>query len=263
MRFVGIICLLVAVAASEAAASPVLFGMSVNRQMLLTIDTQTGQPTDVASVGVVIQDIAFNTSDGFIYGYDASLNGRLLRIDAATGAATNIGEPFGLPGAVHGMAYDPNGDQFYATNKATSDLYRIDPYSGAFTVVGTMSHHVWGLAFDGATDTLFGWVVVGAQIPVEIDTQDASITVIGDGDPLGPVEGLTFDPTSGLLYGVRIGNPVTDSVLITLDPATAELTEIGVVGTDDFISGLAISPEPGTLLLLALGCTLMSKRRRP
>ena len=158
------------------------------------------------------------------------------------------------------MAYDPGADQLYVTPVTSGELFRVDPYSGVTTVVGVMPEWVWGLGFDGSTGSLFGWTTF-SNVPVRIDTQDASFTVIGEGSVTANVEGLTFDPASQLLYAVLLRSPIEDSMLATLDPDTAELTEIGALGTDDFISGLAMTPEPSTLLLLLAGLAGATRHR--
>lgn len=258
MRSVVFLSLLTLAFATQAVAETILFGMSVSRQMLLTVDVDTGQPTDVGSVGTHIQDIAFNSSDGFLYGYGPGTGGRLLRIDPVTASTTSIGEAPGVDFGIQGMTYDANGDQIYASG-TYYDLLRVDPYTGAATLLGQTPEMVWGLAFDAMTDTLYGWTT--NWVPVIIDPQDASLTPVGDGSQIAPVEGLTFDAGSGLLYAVFLGAPVEDSVLATIDPVTADVTEIGALGTEDFISGLAMTPEPCTLVLLASGLIGLRKQR--
>lgn len=262
MRAISFLCVLVVATQTQALGEPVLYGMSVTRQMLVSFDTESGQPTDVGSVGTYIQDIGFNTSDGFLYGYDYSGKGRLQRIDPGDGATLPVGPPLSDSGfsSPHGMTYDANTDQLYVTTKL-GDLLRVDPYTGDVNLVGTLSEHVWGLAFDASTETLFGWGVIG-RVPVRVSTKDASVTVIGDGQPIAGVEGLTFDSETASLYAVLLRNPNEDSILATVDPENAEVTEIGDLGTDDFISGLAITPEPTTFLLVTFGCAALLRRNR-
>lgn len=73
----------------------------------------------------------------------------------------------------------------------------------------------------------------------------ATVAVIGDltlgGNP-EPVHDLAADPTTGLLYGVLAGN----RSLVTINPATAAMTSIGIPdyqGQDNGFAAIAFTPD--------------------
>jgi hypothetical protein len=129
---------------------------------------------------------------------------------------------------VDGLAYDQNRGVFWAT---TTDrvLGSIDPATGAFTAVGTLtgtSRSVAGLAFDPAADTLYGIIQVGGRL-VRISTQTAAVTPLGapGGNNIGA---LDFDPASRTIYG--IDDASTGSRLVRVDAVTGAQTVVGNLG---------------------------------
>ena len=50
--------------------------------------------------------------------------------------------------------------------------------------------------------------------------------------------------------------------MYTLDTLTGELTEVGSLGLDTGLAGLAFVPEPATALLLGLAAVMGAARRR-
>jgi hypothetical protein len=237
--------------------------MSVTQQRLVSFDLVTGHATPVGSVGGVIQNIAYRPATGYLYGYDVATTQALMQISPVDGASSPIGPRitnFGWQD-VQGFAYSAVQNEFFATLTATNELLRVNPDTGVPTLVGVMPDRSWALASDPDSGTLYG-VSIFTQGLISIDTNDGSITAIGNGMPVGPVEGLAFNQEDGLLYAVVIGIPFQYSTLVTIDPATADMTPIGVIGTDDFISGLAFVPEPGNLAALGLAGALLRRRRR-
>ncbi len=254
--------LLTLAASAPAAADQQLFAMSVTQQRLGTCDTQTGAFAPVGSVGTFVQNIAFNPSDGYLYGYDFEDHQRLVRINPADATCVPLGPPiteFGWA-YVHGLAYDSNMDRLIGTLAGSRDLLDIDPYTGTASLIGTMEEHSWALAYDPGANVLYG--VTWGRSLVRIDVTDASQTLIGAPGSIGSVEGLTFDPISDLLYAVLLEQPFEDSLLATIEPETGTVSTIGPIASDDFISGLAFVPEPTTALLLACGGLLLRPRLR-
>jgi hypothetical protein len=246
-----------------AACSPAeqLYGVSVTRQMLVTVDPDDAHVTDVGSLGTYIQNVTYNSSDGYLYGYDFQTDQRLRRINPADGASVAIGPPITDYGwdHIHGMAYVPDQDVFYATTGYTHELLRIDPDSCVPSAVGAMPAGVWAIAYDSAARVLYGVTTPIPDLPapyelVRINMSDASLQSVA---PLAYVEGLTCNLSTGDLLAARISLPSTATDLIRVDPLGGAITPIGPIGPDDWISGLAYVPEPSalTISLVLLGAT--------
>ncbi|MCH7703819.1 MAG: PEP-CTERM sorting domain-containing protein [Planctomycetes bacterium] len=240
-----------------------LYGSSVVRQMLVTLDLRSGDVSDVGSLGDYIQDITFNSNDGFIYGFEFEDDQTLRRISPADGTNVPIGQPITDYGwsNMHGMAYSPEEDRLFATT-FNGELLSVDPETGIPTHVGTLPAWVWGLAYNTLDQSLYGVSPFADGVLWQIDTDDATAKIIGQLGVDGGIEGLAFDPIRQQLLAVVIDSPWEDSLLIGIDPQTAATTPIGEIGSNDFISGLAYVPEPATFVLVMLGGMPWLARRR-
>lgn len=160
------------------------------------------------------------------------------------------------------LALDPvSGDLFTVALTGTTAPYllmRIDALTA--DVAGQIGFSdVSGLAFDAA-GTLYA-LDTGADALLVLDPADAStLATIPLSEPLGAVAGMDFDPASGLLYVADGGSGGRDA-LFTLDVQTGELTEIGPLGLESGLSGLAVVPEPGASALGAAGIAALIARK--
>ncbi len=193
----------------------------------------------------------------------------LLTIDPLTGAA--IGSvPISIdttatdqPGHMTSIAFDPVSGVLYGNTTigfgaAFDALYKIDPLTGVADFIGRITfENVYALGFSqggklygiaDATDDLIGISVLSGN-----GTFIANMQV-----------GLSFDiasrPEDDAMFLV---DSATNS-LYTLDVTNGNLSGVGDYGAPLNLVGLAFSPvpEPGTLLLLALGLPLLATRRR-
>lgn len=153
---------------------------------------------------------------------------------------------------VDGMAFDAIRGVFWVCGTDRT-LAWIDPVTGRVTVVGLLngtSRSAAGLAFDAATDTLYGIVQVGGRL-MRINTSTATVTPLGTpgGNNVG---GLEFDPATRTLYG--IDDAPAGSRLVRIDPATGLQTVIGALGSGIFdCNGLGYNPEDGRLYTIDAG----------
>ncbi|HEB64309.1 MAG TPA: DUF11 domain-containing protein [Chloroflexi bacterium] len=143
---------------------------------------------------------------------------RLVTVDRATWAGTIVGG-FGV-GNIETIAYWPGTNTLYAAN--AGDFGVVNVSTGAYTSIGTI----------GSGD--------GSQGTVTMDD----------------VDGLTFDPFTGILYGSqREGNA---DLLIQIDPSTGAIVqdafgpgvdyrEITIIAGLDDVDDIAISSVDGTM----------------
>jgi PEP-CTERM motif len=124
-----------------------------------------------------------------------------------------------------------------AQTSAAGDLYRIDPSTGAGTLVGPLvdstfnPYAVTGLAFDNVTGILYGSIsnqsFTGPRDLVAIDPNSGAVTVIGAfGIGSQTMADLTFDITTATLYGTGS----QDGNLYSVDPTTGLATAVGSSG---------------------------------
>jgi hypothetical protein len=286
----------------------------------------------VAAKVVTILVLAFaalslqRTDAAVLYGSTASGGpGELYRLDPATGGILQdigaLNDAFGLNYGITGLAFDPFSGLLYGStannNPATrAQLVTINPLNGLVTVIGafnvgnsgTTPSTMSDLSFDPTTGRLYGVGSVGGPQLYSINLLTGQATVIGStgltstsggglaisssgafygtptatrfgtynsgsgafttiANPAKPAGGgayaaLAFDG-SGLLYGLNSGPgtpPVTH--LVTIDPVTGAVTDIGAsVNALDAIA-FAPVPEPSTLSLFALlvGGGVLSRR---
>ena len=127
-----------------------------------------------------------------IYFNDTGVGGtprKFYGFDPTTGISTQLSVYAG-PDRFYGLDRQPSTGQVFGIEPLTSKLYKINPNTGASTLVG------------GVTDVATGVLVN---------------TVIS----------IAFDPTTGILYGFNQASPFG---LFTIDPNTAAANLVGVLG---------------------------------
>jgi hypothetical protein len=128
-----------------------------------------------------------------------------------------------------------------------SQLVSIDITAPSHSIIGSLSRHMDGLAFDnknvlyGINESDVNSGIVSLWI---IDPATAAITLVG---PLGVganenVAGLAFDSSGTLFAAINSGNS-TPSLLYKVNKSTGAATLIGSIGFND-ISGLAVLLPP-------------------
>lgn len=126
-----------------------------------------------------------------------------------------------------------------AGSASTSDLYTIDPATGAATAVGPIGYAVTGLAMDPTTGTLYGATSnnsgASPRAIITIDTSTGAGTLVGPLGlgPFGVSSDICFD-ASGQLYG---WSENTDD-LIAIDKGTGAATIVGDAGLSTFGDGM-------------------------
>jgi len=241
---------------------------------LFDVDPATGQASNPRPTGIDrLVGIAFapGPAGGTLYGLSNSTAAAdpnsLFSIDPATGTSQLIGAT-GLTDITEGdLACDPTTGTLYGVwnlGQGRRQLFTVDTETGAASVVpGSLLGDPSGMAFD-AGGTLF---VIDTSLQ-ELSTVDKVtgqiLTTVPLSEPLGSTAGMDVDPATGTFYIADGGSDGTD-MLYTLHPSTGVLTEVGPLGVDTGLAGLAFVPEPVTALLLAFGAAMCvsSRCRRP
>ena len=169
-------------------------------------------------------------------------------VDTTTGAETVIGTATptggdtwsGLTAAIDGTMYASG------TSCASSNLYSIDPDTGAATVIGPITNGacVIDIAINGQGD-LYGVELISASL-LKIDTTTGAGTVVGSlGISPNYAQGLDFDEVTGILYWAAY---TTSGELRTIDTTTGASTLIGSFPGGAEVDAFAIASSAGVSL---------------
>jgi len=156
---------------------------------------------------VTLQDSLTTIDDAFFgVGYSPILSGhtQLLTVDPTSGDVTWIGTPMSGPDRLHGLVRTNDG-VLYGINGFQDAFYSVDPETGQADLIGEVGHSIaWGLAYDAATDTIYG---IGR--PNEDDSSRYMLVFdrsTGESTPIGPgiadlsgISGLCWDTTNSRL----------------------------------------------------------------
>ncbi|MEM7305886.1 MAG: hypothetical protein AAF682_04415 [Planctomycetota bacterium] len=192
-------------------------------------------------------------------------NSSLYTLDAATGAATLVGE-IGNFWSVSGLAVLRDGRLVGSAHEQVSItfgtprrsfLIEIDRATGAGTYIGEIGNASEGgcgrvpdLAYDPLGDVLYGYGDYCANCTtcdtlLRIDPDTGEATPIGATGFMGGGNGLGWDVNSATLYGT----PSDGGSLVTLDTVSGAATSVpGTVGVvPGSLNGLAFHPDTGEL----------------
>jgi hypothetical protein len=233
-----------------------------------------GPLNDALSTNYPITGLAFSPITGVLYGSTGnagSVDARLVTINPATALVTDIG-PFnagpvntsGTPATMADIAFDSSGNLYGVGSIGGPQLYSINIATGQATVIGSTgltSTSGGGLAisptgvFNGTpTSTRFGTYnsVTGAYTNIAAPTRPVG----------GAYAALAYDGNT--LYGLDLGpGPDLFTHLVTIDPATGAVTDIGQsVSSLDAIAFQV--PEPATFVMMLVGAiaSLFFRRAR-
>lgn len=251
---------------TPALARPILYASDTHTNSLYTLDTTNASATLVGPFVVtqIISGLGYDARRDILFGTSTVTND-LYSINRSTGLATWIGD-LGVE-LMHALEYDVLTDTLFGAfgTSAGDGLYSIDTSTGAATLIGHIgffhSDHantVHGLAAHPYTGVLFG-AVSGPALDwgalIEIDKTTGQGNLIGEFTQ--HIGGLAFHPETNVLFAM---DNLADE-LYTIDITTAQTTLVGPTGLGK-APGLAFTPEPTSLSLLALGGLLAIGRRR-
>jgi len=164
--------------------------------------------------------------------YAVSATNKLYTVDTATAVATTVGAavPYrseswtGLTASVTGTLYGAS------TDCSRSTLYTMDPATGAASMIGkiTGAPCIIDIAMNVAGD-MYG-VDIAKDMLVKINPATGEGTLIGSiGFNANHAQGLSFEPTSGVLYYAAFNNDTFEGrgELRMVDIATGNTTLVG------------------------------------
>jgi hypothetical protein len=208
------------------------------------VDRATGATSNPRSTGTgSLAGIAFSPT-GLLYGLTVSQGEgtSLYRINPINGISSLVG-PTGLPSLLEGdIAVDANGT-IYGMYGPGLTLFRLDPQTGAAAIVGPLQGVVdpSAMAFDDKGNL---YILDGFKEELHVVDKTTGATVqsvtLKPPLPAHKVEGMSFCPQTQKLY-VSIGAVAGTPMLMTLNPVSGVLLNVGTTGTTD-LSGLTFHP---------------------
>jgi hypothetical protein len=262
-----ILSVFIMVAISGPSYASVLYSIEFSSGTgFYTMNQATGAKTLVGNTG--------NTSTGDLTSDEKSTiwtndmtNDNLLTVNPATGAITStigIRAVTGAPIPIVSLAFDTVTNSLYGNTAvgfggtANDTLFRIDPVTGAATLIGTIGfNEVYALGFD-QSGTLFG-ISQSRSALLKISTSTGAGSMVAPVTLAAPYD-LAFRPEDDKMF-VADSNPGTFS-LYTMDPTTGAATLVGPYGgSGTNLVGLAfLTPEPGTIGLVLVGLGLLGRK---
>ncbi|MEO8011011.1 MAG: hypothetical protein ABI650_05150 [Dokdonella sp.] len=277
---------------SEARAQTIAYGIAFDEVFRVNLDTRRATLVGATGsyAGRTIGQLSGLTysPQGELFAASGTL-GALVKINPGNGAATFIGS-FGLSGQGSGqfetldlsMTYGCDG-QLWMTSAINANLWRVNPQTGATTLVGNTGRLLSGLAIRNAR--LYATGIGSDQALYTIDTATAQATPIGGLGLSAPWVEPDFG-ADGTLWATLSYNPPQNrewSDLARIDVNTGMATNLGpITGPESLrffsMRGLAVAanscqPLPGggtpvvaatlpvqspwALLLLALGVIVL------
>jgi hypothetical protein len=267
--------LLMLTCAGAARAVPVV-GITISNKL---VRFDTNSPGVIASVtnisglqvGEQIQAIDSRAATGQLYGVGSS--NRLYLIDPATGVASPVGSfnPF-LNGSFFDADFNPVTDRLRLVSDARQNL-RLNPDTAvaladpnltyaAGDINGPLNPSIVGIAYinnfgGAASSTLYG---IDWQLDTLVTQADATedtgrlLTVGSLGVDTTAHVGFDMAPGGGVAYASLTLQGDTVSRLFTINLTTGQATQVGAIGTVDFIRDIAIAPV-GTFAFSAASVT--------
>jgi sugar lactone lactonase YvrE len=206
----SIVALTVAPFATRHARATTLYATSVSQSQIDKVDTVTNSVTTVLAPPSAPDSIIFDGSGNIIY--SGLYTGQVVRYNPMTNTSTPLASGFSTPAD---MVLEPGGNTMLVSDFSAGNIDRINLSTNMVTTLATGLGNPEGLAYDGSR--LFANVGARAGGPTGkevVELNPVTGAVIATSPGLNSLDGLTYDPYSGLLYACALyGNAV-----LSLDP---------------------------------------------
>lgn len=183
--------------------------------------------------------------------------GELITFEFA-GEITSVQDDYGLLGGAVTIGTPFSG--LYTFESTTPDMWPYSLETGVYPATMVVAGHVGEFQFSGITGTA-DLIVIGNGSPLDPpDSYLTSWSVDFAGQPAGA--GIELVDNTGIAFS-RDSLPLSPPRLSRFDERTfgigagGEIPHLGLLGEIT-----SLTPEPGTLTLLALGALVLGRRRR-
>lgn len=232
---------------------------------LYTVDPVTAALTSVGAIGFAVTGMAFDPTDGTLYGVTSNNSSAhpnsIITIDPVTGAGTFVAAL-----SIHNVpdiSFRSDG-QMFGWTEVNTQAVSIDKATGVVTLLGstfTFGSFGDGNSFDSG-DTWYACILGGPWVPfagsfpdwswlTTIDPSTGAVSGVAKmtGGPFpsdnAAISAASFDFTDdSVLWAVVNDFGIYEIHLVTIDKATGALTDIGIMETGQpVIDALAWSLE--------------------
>lgn len=218
-------CVVLIPAMPSARADTILFATSLDNSQLVQVNITTNTTTVLLHASSP-DSIVIDSQGRFVY--DESATSELHRYDPMTMMDSTLVST-GLNGP-QDIALDPGGNSLLISNFSGNNITRTDLNTLMTTTLVASIPGPEGIAYDNAGH-LFVLAGFGSTAMLyQIDPVTGAVLRMSAAfDPTNSLDGLTFDPFSGLLYATsKFGN-----ALYSINPSTLAATNIGTIGQPD------------------------------
>jgi PEP-CTERM motif len=191
------------------------------------------------------------------------LSSRLSKVVLFTVAMLVFGAMLGpLETRADGVLFAASGSNTVNSVNIPGELVTLNTGTGVSTNVGALvdgsnnPYGLTGLAFDPSTGVLYGSTgnnsITNPGFLVTVNPLTGTVTSVGSfGLRFDTFADITFDPTSGTLYGYAAGG----HSLYTINPSTGTSTQVGASGVIGFGGEGLAADAFGTLFGTPNGCS--------
>lgn len=226
-----------------------------------------GALNDAAAVNYSVTGLAFDPVTGVLFGSTGGASGHnLLVINPANGQVTVVGAFNAGTATMTDLAFDSAGSLYGVSSSGGPNLYSINPATGQATLIGSSGVSFTeggGLAISG------GGVFYGAPIPGEYGTYNPTTGVYTHiAAPTTPAGGGSYGALAfngSTLYGDNlVAGPLGATHLVSIDPTTGTVTDIGASVAHLDALAFSVVPEPSAITLFSAGSliALIAARRK-
>ncbi len=157
------------------------------------------------------------------------------------------------------LSHAAEAGTIYASNDSSDNIYTINTFTGAATLVGPSGRDLSysGLAYDTSTGTMY---VSDVTLPGPawglgtVNLATGAVTMIGDHITTVDVHGLAYDSTNDVLYGADMF-PGNGCGLVTVDRVTGAATFIGLFSGAACLQIRGLAYDPGLDILYGADLT--------
>ena len=192
------------------AQAATLYATSISGSQIDKVDTVANSVTTYLDTPSAADSIIFDSSGNVIY--TELYTGNVVKYDPNTTISTSLASGLSTPAD---MVLEPGGNSMLVSEFSSGNIDRITFSPNSVTTLSTGLGNPEGLAYDG--NKLFanigyrGGGPTGKEV-AEINPVTGAIMATSPG--LNSLDGLTYDPYSGLLYA----SSVFGNVIYSIDP---------------------------------------------
>ena len=217
-----------------AAHATVIDWTNQNLNQIDAYNTATGTNSVVDAKAYTPDSLIFTGNGNIIYGSNVTTaigtvppgyNLMLYNTATKTNSVLASGASLGGSTALRDLALTPGGNSVLVSSYSGGEVYKVNISTGAVSTFTTTSGHPQGLVF--TSGNLF--LNLGAGIEQLNPTTGSPII---SNNSITGLDGLTYDPTTGMLYATSsVTGSNANNTIVQINPKTLSETLLTVAGS--------------------------------